>query len=279
MRSGNTIPSYFISHGGGPWPYMKQEQGTLYGKMEASFKQIPRELGANVRAVLMISAHWEEKDFTVMAQIDPPMLYDYGGFPEHTYKIKYPAEGNPKLANDVRKLLMDAGFACKLELERGFDHGAFVPLSVMYPNADVPVVQLSLKKGLDPAEHIACGEALASLRAQGVLVLGSGYSYHNLRHFGASGKVYSEAFDAWLQEVLTKGTPDKRMQHLLAWESAPQARGAHPREEHLLPLMVAVGAAKNEKATCIYHEENFMGGITQSAFRFGKPIVVDHSHT
>jgi aromatic ring-opening dioxygenase catalytic subunit (LigB family) len=263
-----TLPTYFISHGGGPWPYMKDQLGGAYDRLEASLQAMPREIGVTPKAVLMVSAHWEEPAFTVMATERPGMIYDYGGFPEHTYHVSYPAPGAPAVAERVRALIAEAGIAVRVDDRRGYDHGMFAPMAVIYPKADVPVLQLSLKAGLDPQEHLALGRALAPLRDEGVLIAGSGLSYHNLREFGARAKVASEGFDRWLQQVAV-APPAERSAKLIEWESAPMARRAHPREEHLLPLMVAVGAAESEAATCVYHEDDFMGGVSASSFRFG----------
>ena len=265
----DTLPTYFISHGGGPWPWLPDQRNGPYRQLAAALEQMPQQLGATPSAVLMISAHWEEPTFTVMGAPAPTMVCDYGGFPAHTYQVRYPAPGSPVLARRVQRLLQDAGIATGFDDQRGFNHGMFSPMAVMYPNADVPVVQLSLKRGLDPAEHLALGRALASLRSEGVLIIGSGLSYHNLRAFGPGAKLPSASFDDWLQRVLIGSTPSQRTAELIHWESAPAARQAHPREEHLLPLMVAVGAAEAEPATLVYHEADFMGGLTVSSFRFG----------
>lgn len=237
--------------------------------LEESLADIPRQIGARPKALLVISGHWEEREFSVMASPQPPMVYDYYGFPEHTYQVKYEAPGSPELAQRVRGLLESAGMTARLDPQRGFDHGTFTPLVVMYPDADVPVVQLSLKTGYDPSTHLAAGKALAPLREEGVLIIGSGLSYHNLRAFGPGAKQVSKTFDAWLQETLVRSTPAAREQRLLDWDSAPAARQAHPQEDHLIPLMVAAGAAEAEKATVIYHEEGLLGGVTASSFRFG----------
>ncbi len=237
-----------------------------------SLADMPRQIGRLPKAVLMVSAHWEEATFTVMTHPKPPMLYDYSGFPPNTYSVVYPAPGSPELAQHVHGLLGSAGLASALNAQRGFDHGAFVPLAVMYPEAQVPVVQLSLKRGLDPAEHLAAGRALHSLRNEDVLIVGSGLSYHNLRLFGPQGRAPSKAFDAWLQAAMASPPPQREAQ-LLRWEEAPAARMCHPREEHLLPLMVAVGAAHDDVATCVYHEEGVFGGVTASSFRFDGPSL------
>jgi aromatic ring-opening dioxygenase catalytic subunit (LigB family) len=261
-----TLPTYFISHGGGPWPWM-DEMRPMMRTLAASLADMPRQLGSKPQAVLCISAHWEENAFTAMAHPQPPMLYDYGGFPPHTYQVVYPAPGAPLVAQRVHDLVAAAGLPAALDTARGFDHGTFAPLAVVYPQADVPVLQLSLKRGLDPATHLALGRALAPLRDEGVLIVGSGLSYHNLRAFGPQAKAPSKAFDDWLQATVA-AAPAEREQRLLDWASAPSARMAHPREEHLLPLMVAVGAAYADPATCVYHEEAMFGGVTASSFRF-----------
>ena len=222
----STLPTFFISHGGGPWPWMRSETGGRYDRLAQALSDMPRQLGATPQAVLMVSAHWEEPVFTAMTHPQPPMLYDYGGFPEHTYRITYPARGAPQVAQRVGALFDAAGIDHGVDGDRGFDHGLFVPMAVMYPDADMPVLQLSLKRGLDPHDHLALGRALAPLRSEGVLIVGSGLSYHNLRNFGPGGRAPSAAFDAWLHQVLSDGDPPRRVRALEAWEQAPAARQA-----------------------------------------------------
>jgi len=263
------MPTYFISHGGGPWPWMLDQLNGAYDKLRASLQDMPRQVGKTPKAVLMLSAHWEAPAFTLMTHARPGMLYDYGGFPAHTYQVSYPAPGAPQLARQVRGLIEGAGIAAAEDASRGFDHGMFSPMVVIYPQADVPVVQLSLKQGLDPREHLALGRALAPLRDEGVLIIGSGLSYHNLRLFGPAARPASQSFDAWLQQTLQIPEAAERSATLAAWEAAPSARLAHPRAEHLLPLMVALGAAEHETASTVYHEDDFMGGVAASSFRFG----------
>jgi len=263
------LPTYFISHGGGPWPFMNDEYGKTYQQLNAALQDMPHQIGVTPKAILIISAHWEENDFTLMSNPAPGMIYDYSGFPDYTYQISYPAPGSPELARQVQELLLQTGLDSKLDAQRGFDHGTYSALYPIYPDANVPVVQLSLKKKLDPVTHIALGRAIAPLREQGILIIGSGLSFHNLRKFGPNGYASSAAFDGWLQETLLNSDPVKRIERLNAWSDAPLAHEAHPREEHLLPLMVAVGAAENEPATCVYHESSFFGWLTVSSFRFG----------
>jgi aromatic ring-opening dioxygenase catalytic subunit (LigB family) len=218
------------------------------------------------RAVLMISAHWEERVPTVQTAARPPLLFDYYGFPEESYRLTWPAPGDPALAARVQALLQAAGFPTGEDPARGYDHGAFVPMKVTWPEADIPTVQLSLKRGLDPAEHLAIGRALAPLRDEGILLLGSGMSYHNLRLFGPAGRAPAAAFDAWLGETVTQGSA-ARAERLTRWSSAPAARQAHPREEHLLPLMVIAGAAGEDRGRVAYN--GTILGLKLSAVHFG----------
>src|SRR4051812_667667 len=264
----SALPTFYISHGGGPWPWMKGQSYDAHQKLKAALQQVPQLVGATPKAVLMISAHWEEKDFAVMSNASPPMLYDYSGFPENTYQIHYTAPGAPKLAERVHGLLEGAGITAGFNASRGFDHGAFVPMAVMYPDASIPLVQLSLKRGLDPDAHLAAGRALAPLRNKGVLIVGSGSSYHNLRMLGPESKAPSAAFDDWLRRTLEGTNFEQRTTLLASWEAAPSARIAHPREEHLLPLMVAVGAAERDSATRFYNENTFFGSGSVSSFMF-----------
>lgn len=263
------LPTYYISHGGGPWPYMPDFRAQMK-VLEESLVAMVNELGEKPKAVLMISGHWEETAYTVMGNPAPPMVYDYYGFPPHTYQVKYPAPGDPALAERVKSLIEAAGLPAAIDPARGFDHGTFAPLVVMYPEADVPVVQLSMRTHYDPLEHVKLGRALAPLREEGILIVGSGLSYHNLRQFGAAGKVPSEQFDAWLQTALAIESQEERTATVCDWTKAPSARIAHPREDHLIPLMTALGAAESEKAYCVYHEQNIFGGVTASSFRFGE---------
>ncbi|MEB3330319.1 MAG: class III extradiol ring-cleavage dioxygenase [Candidatus Sericytochromatia bacterium] len=263
------LPTYFISHGGGPWPYMKAETGGMFDRLEASLVAIARELGGKPRAVLVVTGHWEAPAFTVQIAARPGMVYDYSGFPPHTYEVVYPAPGEPALAARAGALLRAAGLPTAEDAHRGFDHGTFTPLVAMYPAADVPVVQVSVVAGYDPELHLAAGRALAPLRDEGVLIVGSGLSYHNLRRMGPAAQAPSRRFDAWLQDSLLTQPPATRTARLRAWEAAPDARACHPAEDHLIPLMAAVGAAEDEPAALVYHEEAFFGGVVASSFRFG----------
>ncbi len=261
------MPTYFISHGGGPWPWLPDMRQMLKS-LEVSLANMPREIGVTPKAILMVSGHWEADDFAVMSSPAPGMVYDYGGFPAFTYQIKYAAPGAPELAKRVAALLTAAGLPTHLDPERGFDHGTFAPMQVMYPQADVPLLQVAIRHSYDPEEHLALGRALAPLRDEGVVIVGSGLSYHNLRLFGPGAKEPSAQFDAWLDAAMN-ADPRTRVEQLKAWEQAPAARICHPREDHLIPLMAAVGAAETEKATRVYHDSNVFGGVTASSYRFG----------
>ena len=264
------LPTYFISYGRGPWPWMKDMMPFDLTLLEASLQAIPTQVGVTPRAVLVVSGHWEESQFTIQASANPSMYYDYGGFPDFTYRIQYPAPGSPEVATRVAELLDGAGVANRSDPARGFDHGVFAPLYVMYPDADVPVLQLSLRHGYDPEEHLAVGRALAPLRDEGVLIVGSGYSYHNMGAMNRSGAVPSRDFSGWLNDVLVDGDVAVRSTELTHWDQAPGARLSHPAEDHLVPLLVAVGAAEHDAGTRTYHETDVMNaGIHSSSFAFG----------
>lgn len=263
-------PTMFVPHGGGPWPFV--DLGGFISpadvaKLRAYFEALPGALPAPPKALLIVSAHWEEAAPTVMTSPQPPILYDYYGFPPASYAIEWPAPGDPALAERVVRLLGDAGIPARTDARRGFDHGTFIPFKLSWPEADVPAIQLSLKSGLDPAEHVAIGRALAPLRDEGVLILGSGMSYHNLRDFrSATARHTAQAFDAWLRAAALAEAPE-RARRLGDWQSAPGARHAHPREEHLIPLMVVAGAAGDDAGRVTF-DDDWMG-VKISAFAFG----------
>lgn len=261
------MPTYFISHGGGPWPWLANMRAML-GNLEVSLARMPSELPQTPKAILMISGHWETDAFAVMTSPHPGMVYDYHGFPPETYQIKYPAPGAPEVARRAARLIEAEGLPVTLDPDYGFDHGTFAPAAIMYPKADVPIFQVSMQHGYAPDAHFALGRALAPLRDEGVLIVGSGLSYHNLRLFGPGAKVPSEAFDAWLAQVMA-AEPKARTAALLDWETAPYARVCHAREDHLVPLFAALGAAENEKATRVYHDVDLFGGVTASSYRLG----------
>lgn len=261
-------PAIFLPHGGGPWPFVELSMFTRaeVDALAGYLKGLPAAVG-RPRAMVVVSAHWEEKLPTVSTHARPPMLYDYYGFPPESYRITWPAPGDPALAAKVRGLLGAAGFETAEDAERGFDHGTFVPLKVAFPEADIPTVQLSLTGDLDPARHIAMGRALAPLRDEGVLIVGSGMSYHDLRAFmRRSGYAAAETFDGWLQRAATAEAAE-RDAALTGWQSAPAARRAHPREEHLLPLMVVAGAAGDDRGRIAWSD--LFGGARITAIHYG----------
>ncbi|WP_435106141.1 DODA-type extradiol aromatic ring-opening family dioxygenase [Arhodomonas sp. AD133] len=270
--AGDNLPTVFLPHGAGPCFFMDWQPADTWNRMADWLRRLPDLAGGVPRAVLVISAHWEAAAFTVNARAAPGLLYDYYGFPAHTYRLAWPAPGAPELAEEVRDRLRGQGIGSESEHERGLDHGVFVPLKVAFPQADVPVVQLSLRAGLDPEEHIAVGRALTPLRRQGVLIVGSGMSYHNMRRLRRGGPAVdpaSERFDAWLAETVALPRAE-REQRLAAWERAPGARNAHPSAEHLLPLHVAAGAGGDDTGGKAF-EDRVLGSV-QSAFVFGSPV-------
>ena len=264
----NRLPTYFISHGGGPWPWMKEELGGAYDRLEAALARMPADIGTTPKAVLMLSAHWEAPEFTLQTNPRPGMLYDYGGFPDFTYRITYAAPGAPDVAARVAELLRASDIAVREDAERGFDHGMFAPMAVIYPKADVPVLQLSLKRGLDPHAHLALGRALAPLRDEGVLIVGSGFFTHNLRamtHDGQVSSVMSE-FDDWGRRALAAHDLDA----LLDFEhKAPAGRLAHPRTEHFAPLFVTLGAAADELGSQRSVIDGFWLGLAKRSIQLG----------
>lgn len=251
------MPVVFVPHGGGPMPLLGDvNHRELTHFMQSLAADLPRP-----KAIVVITAHWEEEIVSITHSAAPDMMYDYYGFPPESYEFSYPAPGNPSLAKHIQQLLQDHDIDARLDNHRAYDHGTFVPLMLIYPAADIPVVQLSLLASLDPVAHIAIGKALAPLREQGVLIVGSGMSFHNMRAFfsqepSITGK--SETFDAWLTETLTASTltNQEREERLVNWASASQARFCHPREEHLLPLHVCWGAASQSSPVA---EQNFSG--------------------
>lgn len=244
---------------------MPDPQGT-WTRLADYLRTLAGNLPEVPRAILVVSGHWEEPVFAFTgAAAHPGLIFDYYGFPPETYRLAWPAPGAPWVAERGAALLRAAGLPAAIDPARGFDHGVFVPLKVAFPEADVPVVQMSLHASLDPALHLAAGQALAPLREEGVLVLGSGMSFHNLRAMGDPRVAAPSAeFDRWLTAAAA-AKPDDRATRLGQWEAAPFARLCHPREEHLIPLMVAAGAS-SEPGTREYGEHLLGGAI--SAFRF-----------
>ncbi|UAK24731.1 DODA-type extradiol aromatic ring-opening family dioxygenase [Sphingomonas nostoxanthinifaciens] len=264
-----TLPTYYVPHGGGPCFFLNPDGSCplMWASMRDHLAAILPSLPERPKAILIVSGHWEEADFTVHSGARPELLFDYYGFPEHTYRLRWDAPGAPALADRAAALLGDAGFATGREAARGWDHGVFVPMMVVDPAADIPTAQLSLRHDLDPAAHIAAGRALAPLREEGVLIVGSGMSFHNMRARDGSAQARADMFDAALAAAATDADPARRRERIAAWADLPEARYAHPREEHLLPLMVALGAGGDDPATHAFRDHVI--GWTVSAFRFG----------
>ena len=249
-NSQNKAQVIYFSHGGGPLPIL----GDASHKAMVEFmQQLPSQL-KRPEAILVISAHWEESTATLLSAHTPPMLYDYYGFPDESYDITYPAPGSPELANKIKSLLLKNNISARLDSQRGFDHGLFIPLKLMYPQADIPSLQLSLLRGLNPTAHIALGKALRELMYENILVIGSGFSFHNMRAFSWHGAntpdPANDDFQNWLIEVCAGPiSQPEREQLLIEWQKAPSARYCHPREEHLLPLHVCLGMADKPAST------------------------------
>jgi aromatic ring-opening dioxygenase catalytic subunit (LigB family) len=272
MLTSKKLPTIYIPHGGGPWPLMKAAfgDGDSYDRLESYLQGLGDRFRERTRAILVISAHWEESKPTVHFGEKPGMLYDYGGFPDFTYRISWPAPGDPALAAKVAALLVGAGFETSREEVRGYDHGTFVPLMVAFPEARIPVVQLSLVRGLAPALHFEMGKALETLREEGVLIIGSGMSYHNLRGFmsgDSRNRTVSKGFDDWLADAVAITDPVDRGKRLIDWSRAPGALDCHPRSEHLVPLFVVAGAAGSDSGRRDYSGE--LMGVSISSHLFG----------
>ena len=236
----------YLSHGAGPMPLLGDDG---HQEMVDNLKRIAGKI-SKPSAIILISAHWEVATPTITHAANPSLLYDYYGFPQKAYEIQYPAPGHPDLAHLVSSTLSDKGIKSVLDDSRGFDHGMFVPLKIMYPEADVPCIQLSLVSGLDPKMHIEIGKALSQLEYDNLLVIGSGFSFHNMNAFfapkTAEMELMNKDFMQWLDDTCSNQDidEDQRTRRLIDWEKAPSARFCHPREEHLLPLHVCYGAAR-----------------------------------
>ena len=263
------MPVFFVPHGAGPCFFMDWNPADTWVRMEAFLKGIADSLPAAPTAIVLVSAHWLEREFSVTGHVRPPLIFDYAGFPPHTYELTYPAPGNPDLAARITALIHGDRANAHIDHKRGLDHGVFIPLKLMFPRADIPVVQVSLRRDLDPAAHIEAGRALAQLRNEGVLIVGSGMSFHNMPGYGDPRfSAISAEFDDWLSTAV-ESQPAERDQLLERWAEAPHARSCHPQgaEEHLLPLMVAAGAAGDSTGRNVYSEQVMKTSI--SAYRFG----------
>jgi len=260
-------PIIYIPHGGGPMPLLDEPN---HQSLVSFLSTTQSQLG-QPKAILMISAHWEEDIATVSSGQQPELIYDYYGFPKQSYEINYPAKGSPQLAQKILSMLESKGIEAKPDSNRGFDHGTFVPLKLIFPKADIPVVQLSLVNNLDPQAQINLGKAIGELSNQGVLIIGSGMSFHNLQVLMSKAPEVlekSKNFDRWLNNVIIgeQLNPQVQEAELVNWANAPDAQFAHPREEHLLPLHVCFGAAQTAGliAENVFNQE--LLGAKTSAF-------------
>jgi 4,5-DOPA dioxygenase extradiol len=254
MSVQTNVQIVYFSHGGGPLPIL----GDASHKGMVDFMvQLPSQL-RKPDTIIVISAHWEEDTATLLAAHTPSLLYDYYGFPPAAYSIEYPAPGFPELAKKVVEVLNRRDIPAHLDFIRGFDHGLFIPLKLMYPQADIPSIQLSLLRGLNPTEHIALGKALQELKSKNILVIGSGFSFHNMKAFSWQGvnmlDPANDEFQNWLIEVCCGSlSQSERESRLVEWQKAPNARYCHPREEHLLPIHVCLSMAE-KKAKLIFDD-------------------------
>ena len=263
------MPTWFIPHGGGPCFFMDWNPPDAWNRMADFLRNLGATLPRKPKAIVMVSAHWLEPHMAVTSGIKPDLIYDYYGFPPHTYELKYPAPGAPALADQIVQTLSAAAIPSATDGQRGFDHGMFIPLKLIFPQANIPVVQLSLHHSLDPARHLEVGRALQGLREQDVLIIGSGMSFHNMRAYGNPqfGPV-SDGFDDWLTQAV-ESSPQERDRLLTNWEQAPGARLCHPprAEEHLIPLMTVAGAAGSDAGRKVFSDRVLE--TTLSAFTFG----------
>ncbi len=245
------MPVVSISHGGGPCFFMDWDPPHEWDALRTALEGIGPSLPYEPTAILVVTAHWESREVAIGSGAAPDLIYDYGGFPPHTYELTYPAPGAPFVAGEVARLLEAAGIRHRLDAEHGWDHGVFIPLKVMYPQARIPVVAISVLADFDPLAHLELGRALAPLRDQGVLIVGSGSSFHHFGNFGR--QEFAVPFDQWMNDTVAL-PPEQRWDALVHWTDAPYARQAHGREEHLLPHMVCVGAAGDDAARAIFRE-------------------------
>lgn len=254
----NIAQIVYFSHGGGPLPILGDES---HQAMVDFMTRLPSQL-RKPNAILVISAHWEEREATLLGAPNPTLFYDYYGFPDEAYSITYPSPGSPDLAKRIAGILNENNIPTRIDPQRGYDHGLFIPLKLMYPQADIPALQLSLLRGLNPSAHLALGKALRGLKQENILVVGSGFSFHNLRAFFGQAlgtpDPANDAFQDWLIETCTNTSSQaEREQRLIDWEKAPSARYCHPREEHLLPLHVCMGMA--DKPAKVVFDDQILG--------------------
>jgi 4,5-DOPA dioxygenase extradiol len=260
------LPTVFVSHGA---PTLALDDGPAHRFLGRFGTRI-----GEPRAVLVLSAHFEAPTATITAGSAPATIYDFSGFPQALYDITYPAPGDPAVAQRVSQLLTTAGIPSRMDKDRGFDHGAWVPLLLMYPNADVPVVQLSIDSRKGTAYHFRLGETLRPLRDEGVLIIGSGGATHNLAHaFAASERAplagWATRFREWLADAVEQDRRDDIANYRAV---APYASRNHPTEEHLMPLMCAVGATEPDEPRQRVHASDAYGALAMDAYVLGAAV-------
>jgi 4,5-DOPA dioxygenase extradiol len=266
MTSNIKAPVFFISHGA---PTFAIEPGVLGPRLGAMGGQLP-----DLKAVLVVSPHWQSRDVTVMTTVRPETVHDFGGFPSELYTLHYPVAGQPALAKEAARLLVEAGFPTGLDERRGLDHGAWVPLYHLLPRAQVPVFQVSMPASLSTLQAVKLGQALAPLREQGVMIIGSGSMTHNLHEFRQSGtrpEPYAEEFAGWVREAVVENAVDSVVNYRAL---APHAERAHPSQEHFLPLLVALGARATDEALQVIDGGITHGVLSMESYAWGMPRQV-----
>jgi 4,5-DOPA dioxygenase extradiol len=257
----NTAPVFFISHGA---PTFALEPGVLGPRLGALGKQL-----SGVKAVLVVSPHWQTRDVRVMSTVAPETVHDFGGFPAALYELQYPASGQPQFAAEAAKLLIDAGHMVSFDDRRGLDHGAWVPLRHLLPDASVPVFQVSMPHALDTASAFKFGQALAPLRQRGVMIVASGSMTHNLYEFRQAGSAkadYAIEFTHWVRQAVTGNDMERLVNYR---QLAPHAQRAHPTEEHFLPLLVALGARSDPEAALVIDGGITNGTLSMESYAWG----------
>lgn len=263
----NSKEIIYLSHGGGPMPILNDPGHRV---MIEFMKNLSSRIN-RPKAIIVVSAHWEEDIPTITGGENPGLFYDYYGFPKESYEIKYPVIGEPNLAKKIKEKLEQKGIDSKIDSLRKFDHGLFIPLKLIYPKADIPSIQISLKSNLDQREHIEIGKAISELEFDDILIIGSGFSFHNMMEFKFDNQIKkdskNDSFQDWLIDVFTNKdyTQEKRESLMNNWEDAPNARYSHPREEHLLPLHVCLGIA-GKRAEKIF--DDYILGKRAVAFKW-----------
>jgi len=263
----NNATTLFIPHGGGPLPLLNEPGHAAMNRFLSGFPATIKQPDA----IVVISAHWEEPVISIIAAALPPLLFDYSGFPAETYEYRYPAPGYPELAERVQGLLQDAGIGARLDHQRGFDHGMFVPLMMMYPEAAIPCIQISLAASLDAAEHVRIGQALGTLKNENLLILGSGFSFHNMQAFMSKNDdsidQRNQEFETWLAQTCSDRnlSEKERETRLVDWQLAPHAHYCHTRGEHLLPLQVCYGVGQSAARTVF---QDKVAGFITSAYQW-----------